>query len=58
MDELISVQNSYFMPPENTRKPWNIEAATGRVLLKKMFVKISQIAQEKPCARVSFLMKL
>ena len=32
----------------------NIEAATGSVLLKKVFLKISQILQENTCVRVSF----
>ena len=31
------------------------EAATGGVLLKKLFLKISQNSQENTCARVSFL---
>ena len=34
------------------------EAATGDVLSKKMFLKISQNSQENTCARVSFLIKL
>ena len=34
------------------------EAATGRVVEKKMFLKILQNLQEKTCARVSFLNKL
>ena len=33
------------------------EAATGVVLLKKMYVKIWQNSQENTCARVSFLIK-
>ena len=33
------------------------EAATGGVLWKKVFLKISQNSQENPCARVSFLIK-
>ena len=32
----------------------NIEAATGSVLLKKVFLKISQMLQENTCVRVSF----
>ena len=34
------------------------EAATGGVLLKKLFLKMLQNSQENPCARVSFLIKL
>ena len=34
------------------------EVATGGVLLKKVFLKISQNSQENTCASVSFLMKL
>ena len=34
------------------------EAATGGVLGKKMFLKISQNSQGNTCARVSFLIKL
>ena len=33
------------------------EAATGGVLLKKMFLKISQNSKENTCASVSFLIK-
>ena len=33
-------------------------AATGGVLWKKVFLKISQNSQENNCARVSFLIKL
>ena len=35
-----------------------LEAATGVVLWKKMFLKILQNPQENTCARVSFLIKL
>ena len=34
-----------------------LEAATGVVLYKKMFLKISQNSQENTCARVSFLIE-
>ena len=34
------------------------EAATGGVLWKKVFLKISQYSQKNSCARVSFLIKL
>ena len=34
------------------------EAATRGVLLKKVFLEISQNSQENTCARVSFLIKL
>ena len=34
------------------------EAATGVVLLEKVFLKISQNPQENTCVRVSFLIKL
>ena len=34
------------------------EAATRNVLWKKVFLEISQNAQENTCARVSFLIKL
>ena len=34
------------------------EAATGGVLYKKVFLKISRNSQENNCARVSFLIKL
>ena len=34
------------------------EAATGRVLSRKVFLKISQISQENTYTRVSFLIKL
>ena len=34
------------------------EAATGGILQKKVFLKISQNSQENTCARVSFLIKL
>ena len=34
------------------------EAAIRGVLLKKVFLKISQNSQENTCARVSFLIKL
>ena len=34
------------------------EAATRGVLLKKVFLEISQDSQENTCARVSFLIKL
>ena len=34
------------------------KTATGGVLLKKVFLKISQNSQEDTCARVSFLIKL
>ena len=33
------------------------EAATGGVLLKKVFLEISQNSQENNCARDSFLIK-
>ena len=36
----------------------DIGAATGGVLLKKVFLEISQNSQENICARVSFLIKL
>ena len=36
----------------------NTEAATGGVLLKKVFLKISHNSQENICVRVSFLIKL
>ena len=36
----------------------NTESATGGVLYKKMFLKISINLQENTCARVSFLIKL
>ena len=36
----------------------NAEAATGGVLYKKVFLKISINSQENTCARVSFLIKL
>ena len=36
----------------------HIEAATGGVLYKKVFLEISQNSQENTCARVSFLIKL
>ena len=35
-----------------------IEAGTGGVLYKQVFLKISQNSQENTCARVSFLTKL
>ena len=35
-----------------------IEAATGGVLQKKAFLKISKHSQENTCARVSFEVKL
>ena len=34
------------------------EAATGGVLLEKVFLQISQNSQENTCARVSFLINL
>ena len=34
-----------------------IEAATGGVLWKKVFLEISENSQENACARVSFLIK-
>ena len=34
------------------------EAATGDVLLEKLFLELSENSQEKTCARVSFLIKL
>ena len=34
-----------------------IEAATGGVLWKKVFLEISENSQENTCARVSFLIK-
>ena len=34
--------------------PENTEAATGNVLQKKVFLKISEISQEKPCVGISF----
>ena len=34
------------------------EAATGGVLQKKVFLKVSQNSQENTCARVSYLIKL
>ena len=34
------------------------EAATAGVLLKKVFLEISQNSQENTCVRVSFLIKL
>ena len=34
------------------------ETSTRNVLLKKVFLKISQNSQENPCSRVSFLIKL
>ena len=37
---------------------WSAEAATGGVLLKKVFLEILQNSQENTCARVSFLIKL
>ena len=40
------------------RPSTNTEAATGGVLLKKVFLEISQNSQENPCARDSFLIKL
>ena len=42
---------------ETGPKLW-VEAATGSVLSKKVFLKISQNSQENTCARVSFLIKL
>ena len=36
----------------------HLEAATGGVLYKKVFLKISQNSRENTCARVSFLIKL
>ena len=36
----------------------HLEAATGGVLYKKVFLKISQNSWENTCARVSFLIKL
>ena len=36
----------------------NSEAATRDVLLKRVFLKMSQNSQENTCARVSFLIKL
>ena len=35
-----------------------LKAAIGSVLLKKVFLKISQNSQENNCARISFLIKL
>ena len=35
-----------------------LKAATGDVILTKMFLKILQISRENTCARVSFLIKL
>ena len=35
-----------------------LEAATGGILLKKVFLEISQNSQENTSARVSFLIKL
>ena len=37
---------------------YQAEAATGGVLLRKVFLKISEKLQENTCARVSFLIKL
>ena len=34
------------------------EAATGGVLLEKVFLEISQNSQENTCAKASFLIKL
>ena len=34
------------------------EAATGGILQKKLFLKISQNSQKNTCSRVSFLIKL
>ena len=36
----------------------NAEAATGYVLLKKVFLETQQNSQENTCARDSFLIKL
>ena len=36
----------------------NVEAPTGDVLLKKVFLRISQNSHETACARISFLIKL
>ena len=45
--------------PSNCKKEMtNTEAATGGVLLKKVFLEILQNSQENICARVSFLKKL
>ena len=41
----------------NVTYAWS-EAATGGVLLKKVFLEISQNSQENTCARDSFLIKL
>ena len=39
------------------KEPGQAETATGDVLYRKLFLKISQNAQELTCARVSFLIK-
>ena len=40
------------------QQAWLSKAATRGVLLKKVFLEISQNLQENNCARVSFLIKL
>ena len=48
------------MPPKRSSQNniCMVAAATGGVLLEKVFVEITQNSQENNCARVSFLIKL
>ena len=52
---LYSVTDLYQQDTTDVNK--GTEAATGGVLCKKVFLKISQNSQENTCARASFVIK-
>ena len=57
--ELVAFSRNFLKKKKKKQKQkQKTKAATGGVLLEKMFLEISQNLQESACARVSFLIKL
>ena len=55
--QIINSQLAQFSYTAFFKLVWSEAAATGGVLWKKVFLKIKQSSQEKPCVRVPFLIK-
>ena len=56
--ELVAFSRNFLKKKQKQKQKQKTKAATGGVLLEKMFLEISQNLQESACARVSFLIKL